>query len=78
MMGTAKRGTWFLGALTLSLNVLTALNAIFVFVQCRPVDKEWDGARATGREDCWKGDVFTDYSIVVGGEFGSFLPLTRR
>ncbi|OAA65613.1 hypothetical protein SPI_02400 [Niveomyces insectorum RCEF 264] len=58
--GWLKRIIW---AIIVSMNVLMPLSALFLFVDCNPVAKNWK-PDLPGK--CWPGNVSVVYGIVVG------------
>jgi hypothetical protein len=53
---------WFI---ITTMNTVNTLAALFVFVQCKDPRTNWDPSVVS---ECWPTDVFTNYSLFVGGE----------
>ncbi|KAL1858354.1 hypothetical protein VTK73DRAFT_7841 [Phialemonium thermophilum] len=50
--------------LLVSVNVAMGLNALFVWVRCRPVAKTWDFGR---QGSCWAPEVYPTYGMFAAG-----------
>lgn len=69
MKRQARFSRWFIGSLVSSLVVLTMVNAVFVFVECYPINAAWTpGKKAT----CWPNNVTMDFNVSVVGMLESF------
>ncbi|KAF2179279.1 hypothetical protein K469DRAFT_596566 [Zopfia rhizophila CBS 207.26] len=54
---------WFIWFVIITMNAALWLTAILLFLQCTPVQKNWD-KKAKG--SCWKSKVQDDFSIFTG------------
>lgn len=59
-------GKWFLYSITISLIILSILAAIFLFIQCSPLEALWN---PTISFHCWPPSILSNYTIFVGGMF---------
>ena len=57
-----KMFIWFV---IISMNVALWICGILLFVQCNPIEKNWNKTMP-GR--CWKSKVQDDYSVFAGGK----------
>jgi hypothetical protein len=53
---------WFV---IVTMNVVNILAALFVFLQCKDPRHLWNQAIPS---ECWPADVFTNFSLFVGGK----------
>lgn len=63
---------WTLWFIIVTMNLVNVLAAIFVFVQCEDPRHLWNPAIPS---KCWDTSVFTNFSLFVGGKFGSDISL---
>ena len=60
--GWMKNAIWFI---IISMNIAMGLSALFVWIQCRPIEKAWnpflDGT-------CWHPSVLVNYDIFSAGK----------
>lgn len=61
---------WFV---IVTMNVVNILAALFVFLQCKDPRHLWNPMIPS---DCWPSDVFTNFSLFVGGK--SFFKIHLR
>lgn len=52
---------WFV---IVTMNLVNVLAALFIFVQCKDPRHLWNSAIPS---ECWPADVFTHFSLFVGG-----------
>lgn len=65
LMGTEKKGVYFLYSLIAVLFILNALAAIFFFVQCDPPSHMWHPTEPGAH--CWPASVWTNVSYAGSG-----------
>jgi hypothetical protein len=58
---------WLLWSSIVSVNLIMALDAIFQFTQCTPIDRTWD---LTVDGECWDTHIVVYYSMFAGGKPG--------
>lgn len=63
-LAVAKWQTCVLWFIILSLNISLGLCALFLFVQCDPVEKAWN---LSTPGTCWPQSVTIGFSIFAGG-----------
>lgn len=63
---------WFV---IVTMNLVNVLAALFIFVQCKDPRHLWNTAIPS---ECWPADVFTHFSLFVGGKLCQNLILTIR
>ena len=56
---------WFIWFVIVSMNVAMWMCGILLFVQCRPIEKNWD-RKMEG--SCWNSKVQDNYSVFAGGK----------
>jgi hypothetical protein len=57
---TRGRLRWGLAAVVIAMNVAMGLQAVFVWVKCQPVEKNW---RPGGKGRCWELEVSNGYAM---------------
>jgi hypothetical protein len=57
-----KAFVWFI---IVTSNVAMGLNALFVWIRCRPVSKTWN---AFEEGSCWEPHVYPDLGVFAAGE----------
>lgn len=65
LMGTEKKGLYFLYSLIAILFILNALSAIFFFVQCDPPSHMWHPTEPGAH--CWSASIWTNVSYAASG-----------
>ncbi|KAL4788211.1 hypothetical protein BJX76DRAFT_316655 [Aspergillus varians] len=60
--------SWVLWFIIITMNIVTILAALFVFVQCKDPRTNWDKSIVS---ECWPTYVFTNYSLFVGAYSGA-------
>lgn len=63
-LATKKWQKWFIWYVIASVNIVYWLCAIFLLVQCDPIEKNWN-RKMEG--SCWQSSVQDNYSIFAGG-----------
>lgn len=63
---------WFV---IVTMNLVNVLAALFIFVQCKDPRHLWNSAIPS---ECWPADVFTHFSLFVGGMLRRDSILTYR
>ncbi|KAF2266440.1 hypothetical protein CC78DRAFT_147847 [Lojkania enalia] len=60
---------WFIWFVIISMNVVLWLCGILLFIQCKPIEKNW---RKDMPGTCWNSDIQDNYSVFAGA-YSAFL-----